>query len=393
MHQGKYVFSQIMEVAVRYQFNQCVARYGGEYRVKHLSCWEQFLALSFGQLSFRESLRDVVVCLCAQHHKLYHLGFRSPVMLPTLAKANEKRDWRIYRDYARLLIHEARCLYVDDQSFSLDLEGAVYVIDSTTIELCLSLFPWARIMEKKAAVKLNISIDLRGALPTFFHISKGRTPDLEFLDILEYEQGAYYVMDRGYIDFRRMYAIHQASAFFVTRARVDLRFRRLYSRRIEKSSGVKCDQVIVFVVWKARKDYPEKLRRIKYFDEETKRQYVFLTNNFTADATTIAQLYKYRWQVELFFKWIKQHLSIKAFWGRSANAVKMQICIAICAYLLVAITKKRFGITRNSYEILQILSVSLFDKTPLFKLISEFQLQNFSRNYDYMKKQPQLWDD
>lgn len=293
MHQGKYVFSQIMESVVRYQFNQCVARYHGEYRVKHLSCWEQFLALSFGQLSFRESLRDVVVCLCAQHHKLYHLGFRFPVMLPTLAKANEKRDWRIYRDYAQLLIHEARRLYVDDQSFILDLDGAVYVIDSTTIDLCLNLFPWARIMEKKAALKLHIAMDLRGALPTFFHISKGRTPDLEFLDILEYERGAYYIMDRGYIDFRRMFAIHQARAFFVIRARVDLRFRRLYSRPVDRSAtGVRCDQIIVFVVWKAKNDYPEKLRRIKYFDVETQRQYVFLTNNFDLDATTIAQLYK-----------------------------------------------------------------------------------------------------
>lgn len=393
MHQGKYVFSQIMESVVRFQFNQCVTRYRGEYRTKRLSCWEQFLALSFGQLSFRESLRDVVVCLCAQHHKLYHLGFHSPVMLPTLAKANEKRDWRIYRDYAQLLIAETRRLYVDDRSFSLDLDGAVYVIDSTTIELCLSMFPWARIMEEKAAVKLNVAIDLRGALPTFFHISKGRTPDLEFLDLLEYERGAYYVMDRGYIDFRRMYTIHQAGAFFVIRARVDMRFRRIYSRSVEKSTGVQCDQIIAFVIWKARKDYPKKLRRIKFFDAETQRRYVFLTNDLTSDATIIAQLYKYRWRVELFFKWIKQHLSIKAFWGRSANAVKTQICIAICAYLLVAIMKKRLGIKRNSYEILQILSVSLFDKTPLFALISEFQLQNFSNAKDVTQKQAQLWDD
>ncbi len=364
MYQGKYVFSQIMESVVRYQFNQCVARYHGDYWVKNFSCWEQFLALAFGQLSFRESLRDIVVCLGAHRDKLYHIGFRSVVARNTLAHANEKRDWRIYRDLTELLIGEARKLYVNDQSFDLDLDGVVYVIDSTIIDLCLNLFPWARLVKVRAALKLNIAMDLKGSLPSFFHISSGKTHDLEFLDILEYEHGAYYVMDRGYIDYGRLYKIHQAGAFFVTRAKHNFSFRRLYSNKVDKSSGVKCDQVVVLAGWRVAKDYPEKLRRIKYFDDETNRQYVFLTNDFVLDALTIAQLYKYRWQVELFFKWIKQHLSIKAFWGRSANAVKMQICIALRAYLL-------------------------FDKIPLTTLISEFQLQIIETPF---QKQLKLWD-
>jgi len=392
MNQGSYVFSQIMEPVARYQFNECVARYHGDYWVKRFSCWDHFLALTFGQLAFRESLRDIVICLTAQRNKLYHLGFRSVVARNTLAHASEKRDWRMYRDYALLLIDEARRLYVDESSFADTIGAAVYVIDASIIELCMGLFPWSRFREYHAGIKLNVAMDLRGSLPVFFHISRWNTPDLAFLDHITYEPGSYYVMDRGYVDFRRMYAIQRAGAFFVNRARRDLRFRRIYSRTIDKTTGVRCDQVIVFTGHYARKDYPEKLRRVKYVDQDTGRRYVFLTNNFTHDAHVIAELYRHRWQIELFFKWIKQHLCIKAFWGRSMNAVKVQICIAICAYLLVAITKKRLGITRNTYEILQILSVSLFDKTPLYQLISEFQLQNFSLDQQTNQKQPSLWD-
>lgn len=389
MNQGKYVFSQVMECVVRYQFNQCVARYNGEYRVRNFSCWEQFLAMSFGQLSFRESLRDIAVCLGAQREKLYHLGFRSRIALPTLAKANERRDWRIYRDYAELLIQQTRKLYTSDTVFNLELDGTVYLLDSTTIELCLSMFPWARLVKKRASIKMNLLMDLKGSIPAFFHISSGKDHDLRFLDILEYESGAFYVMDRGYLDFERLFRIHEAGAHFITRAKDNLAFRRLYSSPIEKERGVRCDQIIRLTGYYASQDYPDKLRRIKYVDVETNRTYVFLTNNVSLDAPTIALLYKYRWHIELFFKWIKQHLSIRSFWGRSDNAVRTQICVALCAYLLVAMLKKNLGIERNSYEILQILSVSLFDKTPLVQLISETDLQSVEGQ---SQKQARLWD-
>lgn len=387
MFQGKYVFSQVMDTVVRYQFNQCVARYKGEYWVKRFSCWEQFLAMAFGQLSFRASLRDVVVCLTAHGQKLYHVGFRSPVMLPTLAKANEQRDWRIYRDYATTLIQEARRLYTHDLPIDLDLKGAVYLIDSTVIELCLSLFPWARLIKVRAAIKLNLELSLSGNIPSFFDFSTGKEHDVLFLDRLVWEAGAYYVFDRGYLDFARWYTIHRAGAFFVSRAKDNLLFRRRYSHPTDKATGVRCDQTIGLAGYYPAQDYPEHLRRIKYYDLQTDRHYVFLTNDFNLEAATIARLYKYRWQIELFFKWVKQHLSIKAFWGRSENAVKTQICIALCAYLLVAILKKRLGIDRNSYEILQILSVSLFDKTPITTLVSEFDLHSFD---DQAQKLPFL---
>jgi hypothetical protein len=388
MHQGQYVFSQIMDSVSRHDFNQCVLRYGGEHRVKQFTCWEQFLSMSFGQLSFRESLRDIVVCLGAQRQKLYHLGFHIPVMLPTLARANEKRDWRIYRDYAEVLIKEARHLYIDDASAILDLDGAIYAIDSTTIELCLNIFPWARLKKKRASIKLNIGLELKGNIPAFFDISSGKEHDVHFMDRIEYEMGSYYVMDRGYVDFKRLYVLHHVGAFFVTRAKDNMVFRRLYSNIVDKTTGVKCDQAIMLTGINTAKFYPEKLRRIKYVDRETKQVYVFLTNQFDVSAEMIAELYKNRWQVELFFKWIKQHLSVKSFWGRSANAVKTQICIALCAYLLVAIMKKKLRITRNSYEILQILSVSLFDKTPMITLVSEFVLQEPESN---TQKQAMLW--
>ena len=389
MYQGKYVFSQIMDWVVRYQLDQCVARYHGEYWVKNFSCWEQFLALVFGQLSFRKSLRDIVVCLAAHREKLYHFGFRSLVARNTLAHANEERDWRIWRDYAALLIREAQVLYAQDHPADLELNGPAYVVDSTTIELCLRLFPWARLVKKRAALKLHLELNLAGNIPSFFDFSSGKEPDVFFLDRIAFEPGAYYVMDRGYVDFARLYAIHHANAFFVTRAKDNLSFRRLYSHPADKNKGVRCDQTIVLAGYKARKDYPEHLRRIKYYDAETEQRYVFLTNNFDLDAQTVALLYKYRWQIELFFKWVKQHLSIEVFWGRSENAVKTQICTALCSYLLVAIMKKKLGITRNSYEILQILSVSLFDKKPLFQLISEFVL---SEESEQAQKQARLWD-
>ena len=389
MHQGKYIFSQIMDSVSRYQFNQCVARYEGEYWIKHFSCWEQFLAMSFGQLSFRESLRDIAVCLNAYGDKLYHLGFRSPVVRTTLAYANERRDWRIYRDYAELLIKEARKLYADGLPADLDLDGAVYLIDSTTIELSLNLFPWARLKKKRASVKLNVALDLAGNIPAFFDFSGGKEHDVFFLDRLEFESGAHYVMDRGYIDFNRLHAIHAAGAFFVTRAKDNLSYRRLYSHPIEKSTGVRCDQTIVLSGYQTARFYPDKLRRVSYYDAETDRHYVFLTNDFDLPAETVALLYKYRWRIELFFKWIKQHLHIKVFWGRSENAGKTQICIALCAYLLVATQKKRLHINRESYEILQILSIAIFDKTPFAQRISE--APRFFPD-DIAQKQTQLWD-
>ena len=389
MHQGQYVFSQVMDSVVRHRFNQCVARYGGEYRVREFSCWEQFLAMSFGQLSFRESLRDIIICLTAQHEKLYHLGFRTVVRRSTLSDANEARDWRIYRDYALILIQETRSIYVDDTSFTLDLEGTVFVVDSTTIEMCLNIFPWARYAKKQAAIKLNMGLDLKGNIPAFFDFSSAKENDMHFLDRIIYEAGSYYVLDRGYGDFKRLNTIHRAQAFFVTRARRNTVFRRIYSNDVDKSSGVKCDQVIYLSGYTAEERYPEKLRRIKYVDAETQHVYVFLTNQFDVPAQTVADIYKHRWQVELFFRWIKQHLSVKSFWGRSQNSVKTQICIALCTYLLVAIMKKRLGIKRSSYEILQILSVSLFDKTPMVELISEFNLLEIETP---IQNQAMLWD-
>ncbi|MFH2104883.1 MAG: IS4 family transposase [Parcubacteria group bacterium] len=390
MHQGKYVFSQIMEFVPCHNFNQCVEKYRGQHRIRRLTCWEQFLAMTFGQLAHRESLRDVVVCLKAQEQKLYHLGFRSlQISRSTLSDANNSRDWHIYRDFAQVLIQQARDLYVNDTKFSLDINGTCYVIDSTTIDLCLNIFGWAEFRRTKAAVKLHTLLCLRGNIPALFRISSGKVHDVNFLDILNFEAGAYYVMDRGYLDYERLLTIHRSGAFFVTRAKSNTAFKRLYSNPVDKEAGIRCDQVIHFTGYRAIKKYPDKLRRIKYFDKETSRYYVFLTNNFNVDAKVVADLYKYRWQVELFFKWIKQHLKIKAFWGYSANAVKTQICIAICSYLIVAIMKKKLNINRNLYEILQILSVSLFDKTGLFKLISETKLQDLEGS---SQKQASLWD-
>lgn len=389
MYTGEYVFSQIMSGVSQYRFNQCVTRYNGELRVKQLSCREQFLAMMFGQLSFRESLRDIIVCLSAHREKLYHLGFRFPVTLSTLARANEHRDWRIYRDFATFLIAETRELYAKDRIQTLDIHEAIYVIDSTTIELCLSLFPWAHLPHKQASIKLHIGIELHGDIPSFFTFSKGKAPDVFFLDQINYEKGAYYIFDRGYLDFGRFFHIHEAGAFFVTRAKKYWSFRRLYSKPVDKASGIQCDQIGVQGRHHHIKKYPAKLRRIVYHDALTNIDYIFVTNNFELNASVIAELYKQRWQVELFFKWMKQHLAIKKFWGRSQNAVKTQICIAISTYLLVAILKKKLKIERNSYEILQILSVSLFDKMPISTLISQHELQSAN---EAPQKQARLWD-
>jgi hypothetical protein len=389
MHQGKYVFSQIMDLVVRYQFNQCVARYQGESWVKNFSCWEQFLALAFGQLSFRNSLRDIVICLAAHRAKLYHLGFGSPVARNTLAHANERRDWRIYRDLASLLVAKAKELYAHDELETLEIFEAVYVIDSTTIELCLALFPWARLPKEQAAIKLHLGLELHGNIPSFFAFSRGQAADVAYLDQLEFTAGAYYIFDRGYYDFGRFYEINLAQAFFVTRAKTSWSFRRLYSRPVDKTTGARCDQIVVQGRHHHLKKYPAQMRRIKYYDILTKRYYVFVTNNFELPATVIAELYKQRWQIELFFKWLKQHLSIETFWGRSENAVKTQICIAISTYLLVTILKKQLNLNRSTYEILQILSVSLFEKIPVIELISNSPSQVL---IEFMQKQARLWE-
>ena len=389
MNQGKYVFSQIMQYIFDYQFNKCVEKYNGHYRLRSLTCWEQFLAMSFGQLSYRESLRDLIICLRSQKQKIYHLGFRSEISRATLARMNEKRDWRIFRDLASILIEQAKNLYVNDKGFRIDLNGSFYVIDSSTIELCFNIFKWARLIKARASIKLHLLLDLKGNIPSFFHISSGKMYDGFFLDIIEFETGAYYIIDRGYLDFERLFKINSAGSFFVVRAKKNFVFKRLYSRKIDKSTGVKCDQIIKLSNYQASKKYSDKLRKIKYFDKETKRYFVFLTNDFKLDSKIIAELYKQRWQIELFFKWIKQHLKIKVFWGYSENAVKTQICIAVCTYLLVAIIKKQLKIKRNLYEILQILSVSLFDKSPLNKLLSEVELQIVK---EHCQKQRSLWD-
>ena len=352
-------------------FRQCVERYNGNYKIKSFSCWDQYLCMAFAQLTYRESLRDIQACLRAAKQKLYHMGIRGKVSRNTLAHANQVRDWRIYADFAQILIREARNLYVNE-SFGIELDQTVYALDATTIDLCLSLFPWALFRKKKGAVKLHTLLDLRGSIPTIVVITHGRIHEVNILDDIPIEAGAIYILDRGYTDFARLYRIHQSSAFFVTRAKGNFRFKRLYSKAVDKSTGLQCDQIITLHGFYAKKDYPEKLRRIRFYDAEQDKRIVFLTNNFTLPALTIAQLYKCRWQIELFFKWIKQHLRIKAFYGTSENAVKTQIWIAISVYVLVAIVKKRLNLDRSLYTILQILSITLFEKIPLLQALSSY---------------------
>ena len=375
MNQGKYVFTQLFDILPKYEFDKCVARYQGNFKVKGFTCWLQFLTMSFGQLTRRESLRDTVNCLSAHQKKFYHLGINFAVSRSTLAQANEKREWRIFSDFAEILLIRAQQLYLLDD-FGLDLENAVYALDATTIDLCLSVFWWAKFRKAKAAVKLHTLLDLRGNLPIFIHITDGKTHDVNILDELVFEPFAIYLMDKGYLDFERLFRIDQASAFFVTRAKINLACRRIYSHKVDKQSGLRCDQTIKLTTYYSHKAYPAKLRRVKYFDKEQGKTYVFLTNNFEITAMEVALLYKHRWKIELFFKWVKQHLKIKTFWGESENAVKTQIWIAICTYLMVAIVKKEQKIERNLYEMLQIISVSIFDKTQLNQLLNECSLQN-----------------
>ena len=369
MYSGKLVFAQLMEHLPLHTFRRCVARYPRNYPALSFSHLDQYLCMVFAQLTYRESLRDIETCLRAHSAKLYHLGIRGGIARSTLADANEKRNWRIHQDFALSLISIARRLYVQD-SFGLELKNTVYALDSSTIDLCLALFPWARFRKTKGAVKLHTLLDLRGSIPTFIHISDGKLGDVNILDQLAFEAGSFYVMDRGYIDFARLYILHQAQAFFVTRAKSNLQYRRVYSHPIDKTTGLRCDQTIQLTGIHPSEDYPIHLRRVKFYDVKHDKLLVFLTNNFDLPALTIAELYRCRWQVELFFKWIKQHLRIKAFFGTSENAVKSQIWIAISTYVLVAIVKKRIKSDASLYTILQILSLTLFEKTPLIHLLA-----------------------
>ncbi len=367
MHTGRLVFSQLMDFLPKYEYDKCVRRYRGNHRVRTFSCYDQFLCMAFAQLTYRESLRDIVTCLDVLKPKLFHVGIRGKVSRSTLADTNENRDWRIYADFAQVLIAEARGLYVDED-FGIQLDNTVYALDASTIDLCLSLFPWARFRKTKGAVKLHTLLNLRGNIPEFIHISDGKLHDVNVLDIMIPEAGSIYVMDRGYVDFKRLYALHQATAFFVTRAKRNFQCKRRYSLPVDETTGLRCDHTVVLTGFYSKKDYPETMRRVVYRDAERDKRFVFLTNNFALPALTIAQLYKARWQVELFFKWIKQHLRIKAFYGTSENAVKTQIWIAVCVYVLVAIVKKRLALDDSLYTILQILSVGLFEKTPILIL-------------------------
>ena len=374
MHAGKLVFAQLMAHLPLHTFRQCVAKYPSRYPTLKFSHLDQFLCLAFAQLTYRESLRDIETCLRAHQAKLYHLGIRGNIAKSTLADANESRDWRIYQDFALSQIQLARKLYSQD-SFAVELEQTAYALDTTTIDLCLSVFPWAHFRHAKAAVKMHTLLDLRGNIPTFIHISDGKMHEVNVLDILIPEAGSFYIMDRGFTDFARWFTLHQAQAFFVIRGKSNLLCRRVYSRTVDKTTGLRCDQTIALTAPKAGKDYPQHLRRIKFYDAEHDRHLVFLTNNFDLPALTIAQLYRCRWQVELFFKWIKQHLRIKRFYGTTENAVKTQIWIAITVYVLVAIVKKRLNSEASLYTILQILSLTLFEKTPLDQLLKNMEPQ------------------
>ena len=364
MNLGKTLFAQLMDFLPWKTFHRIVDRCDGDRYVKSMTCADQFRAMAFAQLTYRESLRDIEVCLSAQTAKLYHMGLRHEIKRSTLADAAETRAWRIHAEFAQCLIVQARKLYLGE-SFGIELENTTYALDSTTIDLCLSLFPWAFFRTTKSAVKMHTLLDLRGNIPTFIHISDGKLGDVNVLDILVIEPGAIYIMDRGYLDFARLYRLHRAQAFFVTRSKSNTQLRRVYSAAVDRSTGILCDQTIALTGANSRKDYPEHLRRIRFKDPETGKTLVFLTNNFTLPAATICALYKARWQVELFFKWIKQHLRIKKFYGNSENAVKSQIWIAVSVYVLVAIVKKRLDLDASLYTLLQILSVTLFEKMPL----------------------------
>lgn len=391
MNVGKTVFSQIMDYLPMYEFRKCVNLYGGNYHTSSFTCMDQYLCMAFAQLTYRESLRDIEACLRSRREKLYHLGIRGWISRSTLAEANEKRDWRIYADFCQILIAQARSLYADED-FAIDLNGTAYALDSTTIDLCLSLFPWASFRKHKAAVKMHTLMDLQGNIPSFIEITEGRLHDVNILDLLVPEPGAFYIMDRGYLDFGRLYAFNQFLAFFITRTKRNTKFRRLYSHSVDRTEGLRCDQTIMLVTPKSLAGYPEKLRRVKYFDVEKEKPLVFLTNNFVLPALTIANLYKCRWQIELFFKWIKQHLRIKAFYGTSENAVKTQIWIAVSTYVIVAILRKRLHLELNLYTILQILSVNLFEKVQLNQLLEKYNYKFIPNSKEQSCKQLNLFD-
>ena len=377
MNPGKTIFSQIMSFIPKYEFDKRVIKYKGNYRIRHFSCWDQFLSMSFAQLTYRESLRDIEVCLNAQPNKLYHMGIKGHVSRTNLANANRKRDWRIYAEFAQVLISHARKLYHDDPEFIVDLDNTIYALDATTIDLCLSLFPWAKFRKNKGAVKLHTLLDIQGSIPVFIEITSGLVHDVNILDVLIPEPGSFYIMDRGYLDFERLYRIRENLGYFIIRAKKNMKFQRIESRKVDKSTGLRCDQVILLSGFNTRKSYPDKLRRVKYHDYHTDKILVFLTNNFDIPALTVAELYRNRWRVELFFKWIKQHLKIKSFFGTSPNAVKTQIWIAISIYVMVAIIRKTEKIELNLYTILQIFSVSLFEKVPIYQLLTDDSLQTF----------------
>ena len=368
VNQGRTVFSQLLNFLPDREFRRCVARYGGDARPRGFSCWDQYLAMAFAQLTYRESLRDIEACLRSMSGKLYHMGFRGRVARTTLADANERHDWRIYSDFAQVLIAIARPLHAYD-TIGVELTHSLYALDSTTIDLCLSLFPWAKFRQHKAAVKMHTLLDLHGNIPTFISITDGKVHDVNILDEILPEAGAFYVMDRGYVDFERLYGFTLNSAFFVVRTKSNVLFQRRYSHPVDKTTGVRSDHTVILTAIDSAKVYPDALRRVSYLDVETRKRFKFLTNNFVLPALTIAQIYKCRWQVEFFFKWIKQHLRIKAFYGTSENAVKTQIWIAVSVYVLVAIIRKRLGLEASLYQILQILSVTLFEKTPILRAL------------------------
>lgn len=368
MNAGRTVFSQLIGFLPDREFRRCVARYDGDRRLRGLSCWEQYLAMAFAQLTYRESLRDIEACLRSLGGKLYHMGFRGKVPKSTLADANESHDWRIFADFAHFLIRVARPLHAHDP-IGVDLDHSLYALDSTTIDLCLSLFPWAKFRRAKAAVKMHTLLDLHGSIPTFIRISEGKLHDVNVLDDIDPEAGSFYVMDRGYLDFQRLYRFTLSLAFFVVRTKENLQLQRRYSRPVDRKTGILSDQTVVLVTPQSTKAYPDPLRRVRYYDRVTEKRLGFLTNNFHVPALTIADVYRCRWQVELFFKWIKQHLRIKAFFGTSENAVKTQIWIAVSVYVLVAIVRKRLGLKPSLYQILQVLSVTLFEKTPILQAL------------------------
>ena len=384
MNQGRTVFSQLISFLPDREFRRCVERYQGDIRLRGFSCWDQYLAMAFAQLTYRESLRDIEACLRSMQGKLYHLGFRGKVARSTLADANESHDWRIFADFAQVLIAIARPLHARDP-IGVDLEQSLYALDSTTIDLCLSLFPWAKFRRRKAAVKMHTLLDLHGNIPTFIRVTSGDVHDVNLLDEILPEAGAFYVMDRGYIDFQRLFIFALSSAFFVVRTKSNVLLQRRYSHPVDKSTGVRSDQTVILTSFESASVYPDALRRVSYFDAVTNKRLKFLTNNFALPALTIAQIYKCRWQVELFFKWIKQHLRIKAFYGTSENAVKTQIWIAVSVYVLVAIIRKRLGLEASLYQTLQILSVTLFEKTPILCALQAIDVEaNFAENVNQL---------